>query len=81
MLKIAVLSRGPSFAVTWRKVDPHGWGRLDAEVARIYQEVIGVNDIPTPTPSIGGSSAITYQWRNGPRRLKAIFRRYLRGPT
>ena len=47
MLKIAVLSRGPSFAVTWRKVDPHGWGRLDAEVARIYQEVIGVNDIPT----------------------------------
>lgn len=46
MLKVAILSRGPSFAQTWRKVDPNGAGRADPIISKAYQELIGVNDIP-----------------------------------
>ena len=49
-MKIAVLTRGPSFAKTWGAMDPNGSGRLDVVVSETYEEIIGVNDVPTMVP-------------------------------
>lgn len=49
-MRVAVLSRGPSFNETWARVDPNGSGRLDIVASETYELIIGVNDIPTSIP-------------------------------